>query len=922
MNTSPKSLQPTRASVKAQQAVRKLADSAQMLVWMTDANDVCIYLNESARALFDEEDQFDISAWVQFMHPEDLARVYPIFLAAKENRSEYQVEYRIVRSDGSCRWMMGTGAARFTSTGDYVGYNGTLVDVSQHYSTLDRMTRSEAAYRLLSDNSSDLITRHAPSGECLYASPSARRLLGYAPHDLIGLSACDKIHPDEHHLVAREIERQVSDDAESRLIELRLLQQDGSYRWMGTKLQVLIDPVSGALINMVAVSRDMTAERQARDELRKREERFSSLTTLSADWYWETDDLGRYTFLSEGIRNALGIAPESVYGLTLAQIAGNPEHPGLLAYQAHWAARTPFRNLQFTGTVPGTGEIRHTRESGEPVFDGGRFTGYRGVTSDITEQVRKSEHLARLAAENETLVENSPDLIVLMNIDGQLLRVNQAAWTLGGYRPEELMGNNFLQYIHPEDMEKTLQIVVESRETMTPVRDFESRCLRKDGTIIHLSWSGTWRQDGTVMYCVARDVSERFHAREARQEALDRLQRVLESIGDGFFTVDRNWQVTYVNRIAADFFARPRDEFIGRHVESAIPAIIASPFFNKYQRAMEHGETASFETYYPLRDAWAEVRLYPHADGISVFFSDITRKREIEKLVRLSEQRFREVVEMTPAGYILTDANGLLTEVNPALCELSGWSAPELLGRSLNDLFSDTALDVLLTSSHADKLEGIEGVVRHKLGHTVYVLINAHLRHGGNGELLSITAFLTDITARKHSELETRQRATHDILTGLPNRAYLDECLPGILGYAARGRVSAVLYIDLDRFKRVNDTLGHAAGDELLLEIASRIKQLTRQSDIVARLGGDEFVVIAQCEDGANSAQTIAEKLIAAIIQPVLLQGQEMFIGASIGISLWPQDGSSKDELFKKADAAMYQVKSTGRNGYRFYQEG
>jgi diguanylate cyclase (GGDEF)-like protein/PAS domain S-box-containing protein len=253
------------------------------------------------------------------------------------------------------------------------------------------------------------------------------------------------------------------------------------------------------------------------------------------------------------------------------------------------------------------------------------------------------------------------------------------------------------------------------------------------------------------------------------------------------------------------------------------------------------------------------------------------------------------------------------------MCALSGYSEKELIGRHTATLFPKNPFPHADRAGAETRLQSIESELRHKLGHTVVVLINANLRRDDAGDKTSTTAFLSDITARKHAEVQTREMALHDALTALPNRLYLDEYLPEILCHAAREQVSAIMLIDLDRFKEVNDTMGHAAGDTVLREMAARLRQHTRQNDLVARLGGDEFVVIAACADGVRSAETIARALVAAIAAPVLIDGRQVTVGASIGIAMFPADGSTREPLFRKADAAMYRVKGGGRNGYRFH---
>jgi diguanylate cyclase (GGDEF)-like protein len=184
---------------------------------------------------------------------------------------------------------------------------------------------------------------------------------------------------------------------------------------------------------------------------------------------------------------------------------------------------------------------------------------------------------------------------------------------------------------------------------------------------------------------------------------------------------------------------------------------------------------------------------------------------------------------------------------------------------------------------------------------------------------LSFSAFITDITERKQAESRLEQLATRDVLTGLPNRVWLNQHLKTILGEAGNTSSTTVLFIDLNRFKEVNDSLGHAAGDSLLQQVSHRLESCMRPGDVVARLGGDEFVVAANCA-GRDAAGAIAQRLLAALTLPFSVHELEIHVGASIGISLADQDSPTPELLFQNADTAMYRAKAAGDSAYQFFE--
>jgi diguanylate cyclase (GGDEF)-like protein/PAS domain S-box-containing protein len=529
-------------------------------------------------------------------------------------------------------------------------------------------------------------------------------------------------------------------------------------------------------------------------------------------------------------------------------------------------------------------------------------------------------------------------------------------------------------------------------------------------------------------------------ALEELNRSRQRMNAMLESIGDAFFAVDRDWRIMYANAKAAGFIGVDLGASIGRPLLEVAPALEGTALLAQYRAAMVGGRPVSIEAYWEPSGTWIEVRAYPTVDGLSVYFHDITEKRvaedalrkseqrfrslfqqagdsiliadcqlriaavngracahfgyteaemlgmsvrdidshfeygaplldslrqgqthllrivkrrkdgstfpaevhvsrfedggqeyfqaivrdltereDAERQLRESEQRFREVIEMTPAGYVLASADGRIVDVNPALCALAGRTREDLAGSCLSRLFDAFPWDRLEQAGN-DAVQGFEAVLRHADGHQLHVLFNGSVRRDAGGELESVTGLMTDITGRKQAESRLQELATHDTLTGLPNRALLHERLQRMLEACAPGRSVAVMFLDLDRFKEVNDSFGHEHGDVLLCEVAARLRRVLRPADVVARLGGDEFVVAAECSGGSDAAAAIAAKLLEVLTAPVAVGAQDVVVGASIGISMFPRDAATRELLFQTADTAMYRAKAEGRNRYRFFE--
>jgi diguanylate cyclase (GGDEF)-like protein/PAS domain S-box-containing protein len=363
-----------------------LVDEAPMVAWETDLNGVCIYTNPAFG-------KFNLADVARFIHPEDAPRIARTVQAAKADRLGYQVEYRFVRSNGASRWIMEAAAPRFSAEGRLTGYLGTLVDVSAHYETRSRLARSETEHSLLTENARDLISHTDAEDVYVYASPSHKDTLGYEPHELVGTQLYNYIHPDDLNNDARP-----GGNRRRNLSNIRFRHKAGHWVWLGASTRTIRDPETGAKRGMVAIARDITAQLEAQRELVRREERFHSLIKLSSDWYWETDEKIRFTFFSEDIYRRFRVRPDALLGTPLDTHAVNSNDPGLLACMEAIATRRPFLDVIYAArllTAPAT--VRFLRVSGEPVYENGEFCGYRGVSRDVTREVRTAKALEILA---------------------------------------------------------------------------------------------------------------------------------------------------------------------------------------------------------------------------------------------------------------------------------------------------------------------------------------------------------------------------------------------------------------------------------------------------------------------------------------------------------------------------------------------
>jgi diguanylate cyclase (GGDEF)-like protein/PAS domain S-box-containing protein len=275
-------------------------------------------------------------------------------------------------------------------------------------------------------------------------------------------------------------------------------------------------------------------------------------------------------------------------------------------------------------------------------------------------------------------------------------------------------------------------------------------------------------------------------------------------------------------------------------------------------------------------------------------------------------------------GIMICDAENRITGINMGFTEITGYSEPEVLGQTPHILNSGSHSpeffeNMWASLEHAGRWRG-EIRNRRKNGEIYPEWLTITVVRNTEGQIQHYVAVFSDISEIKHSQQRLYELVNHDPLTGLPNRRLLNELLEHAIRRAERESTKiALLFVDLDRFKNINDTLGHQVGDKLLKKAAQRLSDSVRDSDTIARLGGDEFVVMLEFTSDLEDPATVAKKIISSIQDEFIIDGYELFIGASIGISVFPEDGRNADDLIKAADIAMYQVKNEGKNDYRFY---
>ncbi|MBC7373616.1 MAG: PAS domain S-box protein, partial [Frankiales bacterium] len=546
----------------------------------------------------------------------------------------------------------------------------------------------------------------------------------------------------------------------------------------------------------------------------------------------------------------------------------------------------------------------------------------------------------RLRSLFESVVVNANDVVLVTSaepIDAEqggpeVLYVNPAFTRMTGYEPDEIVGLTPRILQSPKTDRRELDRLRTALRHWKPV-EVELLNLHKDGTEFWVQINitpvaneiGRW----THWVAVQRDITVRKLSEIA-------VRAMLENSSDLVLSLDVSGLMDAVSPTSERILGTHPEQLIGQpfldlvHPEdSAVAQALITP-----SARLRTGRRSTAELRLRRADAgwcWTEISaLDLDADlgegPVVLACADISLRTDALAALRRADERFRSAFQDAPIGMSLTDRSGRFVQVNEALVQLLGRSERELLDLSVQDVThpEDRLAD---ERQRSDLLAGGTSRHRHETrfqhadGTTVGVLHSFSAVPGPDGSPQHLVDHIEDITDRKAFEEQLRHQALHDPLTGLPNRALLTDRLDQALRVAARDREPlAVMFLDLDRFKTVNDSLGHQAGDVVLVAVARRLEGVLRPGDTAARCGGDEFVVVCEGCD-AEQALVAATRIAGVLDAPITVMGSELSITASIGIALAQPGRTTADELLRDADAAMYTAKERGRARFEIFDE-
>jgi diguanylate cyclase (GGDEF)-like protein/PAS domain S-box-containing protein len=542
------------------------------------------------------------------------------------------------------------------------------------------------------------------------------------------------------------------------------------------------------------------------------------------------------------------------------------------------------------------------------------------------------------------LMDDWPELIVRYDRDGRRLYVNRAVERAYGVPREQLIGRSFAGHDDDPgrlrfDPESAAALQERIREVFEHGRRVEAEVTlrtvdgeRKGHAVLIAERDRSGRV--TNVLAVGRDLTDCLQAEQEVAERGSRFRDVFENVLDGICLLEvspdgQQFRVLEQNPALERSTGIPRSATIGKLFEDALPPAASAMLIPWFRRCVETAVPIEGEAPLDLPSGrrWFRSACIPARDEdgrvyrLVAIVQDITDRWEAERALADSEERFRLAFDDSLVGMALlrvgSDPHFRHLRVNRAMCEFLDRCEEELLGAGQTDVLCPEDAEVTqeafeeLLSGHRTCYRD-EHRFRRAGGGIVWGLLSATLVRDADGAPLYVLSQIEDITSRKCAEEQLMHRALHDDLTGLPNRALLLEHLGNALARSRRtGSSVGVLFVDLDDFKSINDSLGHAAGDELLCRVAAAIRASVRASDIAARVGGDEFVVVCEDLNDPADAAVVATQIQRVFASRILLRGQPVTTGASIGIAL-SHEGSTPEDLLHDADSAVYSAKNQG----------
>lgn len=570
-----------------------------------------------------------------------------------------------------------------------------------------------------------------------------------------------------------------------------------------------------------------------------------------------------------------------------------------------------------------------------PIIQENQTIGIIGISKDITAEENLKQKLSISEQMYRSLFDNHPDAVYSLDLNGDVTAFNESLVRLFDYDPD-MHGISFRQFVAPESMSLVLRmfkLAAKGKPQNYNMTGINRSGEKFDANITNIPIITDNQITG--VFGIAKDITELADKERKLQKAEERLNLAQKTADFGYWDYYFKEDSAYWSEHMYEMFGVSKDEFIPSfdYYKDFIHPEDLAPFLKNYHASLEEKTPADLEYRIIRKDG--QVRRLHHqstlildgdgnperAVGIS---RDVTEQREIEDRLAENTEQFKSFYNNSDVGVWSLDPAGKKVLIcSDAILAIYGYTKKELYrdpriwNRSIHP---DDMREVMNNQNKISEGNIIKQQYRIITRDGKLKWVSDHLIpiYDENGRLIRLDGIVADITAQKQAEAQMEFLAYHDYMTGLPNRRLFDQTLNGLFEDKNPEKF-AIMYLDLDRFKHINDTLGHPIGDQVLKEAAERIKASIRKDDFASRMGGDEFAIIAPNVESIEDASRLAAEITGTIQKPYEIEGYELFITASIGISLYPNNGSTPEELARNADAALYHAKQMGKSSHQVY---
>jgi len=864
--------------------------------------------------------------------PEASARIAPHLAAVRAGQTA-SYDRCDQLADGSERWSRVVFSPHKLADGRIPGFIASVQDI-QNLKALEReAVQREQRLRLITDNigmpmgyvDRDFVFRftNQPGLEGLGLNP--HEMVGRHVAEIFGDAVFQEVRP---HLEAALSGRKVSYE--------RLARQGDARRWVRTTLIPDVQP-DGAVVGLYTVVADIDQDYQLRRELQQKEARLRLITDNIGAPITYIDRELRFQFVNKPGERWAGRPAQNIVGHPIVDVLGSETATAIQPFldrAFRGEAVTYERQADWTQDGP-----RWIRNHLFPdCADDGTVVGVYTLLTDISEDHRLREALAASEKRIRGFADNVPVAIGYLDLNRHYTFVNAAFETMRGLPKEQILGR------HPDDM-----LGKASSDFNRPYRErafageavtFEKLITRPDGVSrwYRVRLAPDFGPDGMVrgIYAISMDMHEQKLAETALRESETELRVMMESVPYPLAYIDASLRYGQANSAYEYYTGHRPEDLVGKHLSEVFDHERYTTALPNLQRALS-GETFEVERLIPKvngdGDRWLLIRYTPRfnerGEVIGMYSAgvDIDDLKRAELELRHANSMLVSHFENTPLAVIEWRRDRQLLRWSPQAEKMFGWSYDEMRRQNWDEwklVYEEDASQVRdiyarLFTGEQRRVTSLNRNYR-KDGRVIWCEWYNSSLVDENGEVLSVLSLGQDVTSRVLAEERLQHLATHDSLTGLPNRVMLLDRLRQAITRARRAgsRVCAI-FIDLDRFKEVNDTLGHRIGDELLREMSVRLSRVVRESDLLVRLSGDEFMVVLEQVTDLDAPQMVAQKLLDEIREPGHIEGHEIYVSASLGLSLFPDDGDDAEALMRNADLAMYRAKEQGKNNFQMF---